>query len=71
MSLQLCKRLFFCTPVSKLAEGTDGHIQAIPGQRWQNLLSEDLQSRGKERDKPQLNGQEAVFCVAYLEEDAS
>lgn len=58
------KRLFFCTTVSKLAEDTDGHVQASPGQSWQNLLSEDCASQGQqERDQPQLNGWGAVFCV--------
>ena len=46
-----CKRLFFCTTVSKLAEDTDGQVQASPGQSWKNLLSEDLQARGNERDR--------------------
>ena len=58
-----CKRLFFCTIVSKLAEDTDGQVQASPGQVLRNPLSEDFASQGQpERDKPQLNGREALFC---------
>lgn len=42
---------------------TYGQVQANHSQSWWNILSEDLQSKGndRERDKPQLSGWEAVF----------
>ena len=62
-----CKRSFFYTIASKLAEGQDEQIQASPDQRLGNPLSEgttDGQGQGQqERDKSQLSGQKTVFCV--------
>ena len=49
--------------VSKLAEEKDEQVQASPDQGLRNPLSwGHRQSQGQlERDKPELNGQEAVF----------
>jgi len=69
--MYICKRLFFCTTVSKLAEDTDGHGQTSPGQRWQNLLSEDLQPRSNDREiSCSLMARKQSFVWAYLEGDS-
>ena len=46
---------------------TDGQIQASPGQNWQNLLSEDLQARGNEREiSYSLMDRKQSFVWTYL-----
>ena len=83
---RLCVRdFFFCSIVSKLAEehwwtcpvqrlrhssrDTDGQVQA--SQSWQNLLSEDLQARGHEREiSRSLMAGKQFFAWAYLEGDS-
>ena len=62
-----CKRLFFCTIFSKPTEDTDEQVQTSPGQGLRNCLSEGhrwtRQGEMRERDKLQIDGWEAVFCV--------
>ena len=66
-----CKRLFFCTIVSKLAEDTDGQVLASPSQSWRNLLSEDLQARSNEREiNHSLMAGKHSFVRAYLNGDS-
>jgi len=53
-----------------LLKDADGQVQASPGKRWQNLLSEDLQATGYQREISQsLMARKQSFLWAYLKGD--
>lgn len=61
-----CRRFFFHITVSKLAGDTDRQVQTSPGHWLRSSLSEGhrwTRQGQQERDNPQINVQQTVFCV--------
>ena len=59
-------------PLSQsLLKSTDGQVQASSSQSWQNLVSEDLQARGNEKEiSSSLMARKQSFVWAHLEGDS-